>query len=74
MGQVVAHVAEDATAVDGDGGVPVVEEDGVCELVEGGGEDDKEGGRHDEAVPVHRKIVVDAVKEEVRCYADSVVW
>ena len=71
--EVVADVAEDATAVDGDGGVPVVEEDGVRELPEGDGEDDEEGGWHDEAEAVHGQVVVHAVEEEVQGYEDAVV-
>ena len=65
MRAVVADVAEYTTAEDGDGGVPVIPEDGVCELVEGGGKGDEEGGRHDESVFVHGEVVVDAVEEEV---------
>lgn len=53
VGHVVKGVAKDTTAEGGRGGVPVVEQDGVGKLPEGSGQDDKEGGWHDEAVPVH---------------------
>ena len=53
MRAVIADVAEYATAEDGGRGVPVIPEDSVCEFVEGNGEHDEEGGRHDEAVFVH---------------------
>ncbi len=46
MGQVVADVSEDSSAEDGDSRIPVVEEDRVRKLVEGGGEGDEEGGWH----------------------------
>lgn len=73
MGQIVADVAEDAAAEDGDGDVPVPVEDKVGEAVEGGGEHDEEGGWHDEAEFVHGEVVVDAVEEEMQGYADAVV-
>lgn len=61
MRQVVAYVPKDASAVRSHSRVPVVEEDGVREFPEGGGEDDEEGRWHDEAVAVHGEVVVDAV-------------
>lgn len=73
VGHVVKGVAKDTTAEGGSGSVPVVKQDGVGKLPEGSGQDDKEGGRHDEAVPVHGQVVMNAVKEEVRGDADAVI-
>lgn len=73
VGKVVADVTEDAAAVHGRGGIPVVEEDGMGQLPERGREDHEEGRRHDETVPVHRKVVVDAVEEKVGGYAHTVI-
>lgn len=73
VGHVVEGVAEDTAAEGSSGGEPVEEEDGVGELPEGSGQDDEEGGRHDEAVLVHGQVVVDAVEEEVGGDADAVV-
>ncbi len=47
MGHVVADVSKDSPAEDSDSRVPVIEEDCVGKLVEGGGEGDKESGWHD---------------------------
>lgn len=41
MGHVIAHIAEDASAVDCSGCVPVVEEDGVSQLPERGCENEE---------------------------------
>ena len=73
MRQVVADVAEDATAVDGRRGVPVVEEDGMGELPERCSEDEEECRWHDESETVHGEIVVDAVKEEVQRERHAIV-
>lgn len=61
MRAVVANVSEDATTVDCDSRIPVVEEDCVGQFPEGCGEDEEEGGWHDKTQAVHGKIVVDAV-------------
>ena len=74
MRQVIADVAEDTTAENGRRSIPVVEEDRVCELPEWCGESNEEGRWHDEAIAVHREVVVDTMKKEVSCYADAVVW
>lgn len=62
---VVENVTEDAAAVDGGGGMPRVEEDSMGEVPEGVGKDDEERRGHDEAVAIHREVVVDAVEEEM---------
>lgn len=74
MGQVVADVAKYSTTEHSCCCIPIVEEYCMSELVEWSCKSDEEGRRHDQSVSVHRKVVMDAVKEEVRCYADSVVW
>lgn len=74
MSQVVADVPKDTPTVDSDSGVPVIEENGMGELVEGTRKGDEKGWWHNEAIFVHRKIVVDAVEKEMSCYAHSVVW
>jgi hypothetical protein len=45
----------------------------VCEFPERRREDDEERRGHYEPVPVHRKVVVDAVKEEVQGDSEAVV-
>ena len=74
MRAIIANIAENTTAEDGDRGIPVIEENRVGELVEWGGEGEEEGWRHDETVFVHGEVVVDAVEEEVAGDADAVVW
>ena len=53
MCKIVADITKYATAVDRNSGVPVVEEYKVREMPEGCGEDEEEGGWHDESVAVH---------------------
>lgn len=74
MCHVVADVAEKPAAKDGRGHAPVPEEQRVCQFPERNCEGDEEYGRHDEAILVHRQVVVDAVEQEVGCDADPVVW
>lgn len=74
MGQVIADVAKDAPTKHCYRGIPIVEEYCMRELVEGCCKGDEEGWRHDEAISVHRKVVMYAVEEEVGRDADSVVW
>jgi hypothetical protein len=71
--QVVANVAEDAATEYSGGHVPVKVEDGVRETPERSGKDDEEGRWHDQAVLVHRKVVMNAMKEEMGGDADTVV-
>ena len=61
MCQIVAYVAEYASAEHGDCCVPIVEEDCMCKFIKRCCENEEEGWRHDEAVFVHWKIVMDAV-------------
>ena len=73
MGQVVADVAKDSSTEHGYCSVPIVEEHCMRELVERCCESNEEGRWHNEAVLVHWEIMVDAVKEEVCCDANSII-
>lgn len=73
VSQVIADVAKYSTTKYSRRSIPVVKEDCMCELVERSRESDEEGRRHDKTVSVHGEVVVDAMEEEVCCYADSVV-
>jgi len=66
MRQVVRDVSEDAAREYHDRDVPVPIEDGVRELIKRESEDHKECGRHDEALFVHREVVVDTMEQEVQ--------
>lgn len=71
--QVVAHVAEDAAAVRNETSVPVPEDDGLGKLPEWRSKGGEESRRHDKAILVHGKVVVDAVKHKVQSDANAVV-
>jgi hypothetical protein len=73
MGHVVAGVAKYAATVRSRGRIPVPEDECVCELPEGRGEQGEERRRHDKPVLVHGKIVMDAVEEEVEGDSDAVI-
>lgn len=73
MGHVVADVSKDATTVYQQCCVPIVEENGVGQLPEGCGQNHKQCRRHDEAVPVHREVMMNAVEQEVEGEADAVI-
>ena len=74
MCEIIADVAEDSSAEHRRRRVPIVEEDGMSKLPEWGRKDNKQCWRHNKSVSVHRKIMMDTVKEEVSCNADPVVW
>jgi hypothetical protein len=75
--EVVCHVIQGVTkhtaSVRSCCRIPVVEEDSVRKLPEGRRERGKQRRWHDESVFVHRKVVVDAVEEEMKGNADAVV-
>ena len=73
MGQVVAYVAKDPSTKYSYCSVPIVEEHGMCELVERCGKSDEKGRGHNEAVFVHWEVVVDSVEEEMGCDTNAVV-
>jgi hypothetical protein len=70
---VVQGVSEDTTGVSCQGGIPVPEDNCMCELPERCCQCYEERGRHYESVLVHGEVVVDAVEEEVEGDADTVV-
>lgn len=71
--QVIADVAKNSATKYSYCSVPIVEENCMCELVERCCESNKEGRWHNEPVFVHWEIMVDAVKEEVCCDANSII-
>lgn len=73
MGQIVTDVAENSSTEYSYGCVPIIEEYRMGELVKRGCEDDEESGWHDQAVFVHGKVVVYAMKEEVGRDSNTVV-
>lgn len=73
MGQVIADVAKDPSTEHSYCCVPIVEEYSMCELVERCCKGDEEGGGHDEAILVHREVVVDAVEEKMGCDTDAII-
>ncbi|KAL2273974.1 hypothetical protein FJTKL_03761 [Diaporthe vaccinii] len=70
---VVARVAEHAAREHSHGNEPVPVEEEVCQFPEWRNQHQKERGRHDEPVLVHRQVVVDTVQGEMQCDTDSVV-
>lgn len=73
MRHIVADVAKNTTTVHSRGSVPVIEEDGVGEVPERRSEKYEERGRHDQAQPVHGKVMVDTVKQEVQRDGHTIV-
>jgi hypothetical protein len=65
VSHIVERVAEYTTTVGSGCRIPVPEDDCVSELPERRSEDNEKCGRHDQSVLVHRKVVVDAMKEEM---------
>lgn len=53
MRQIIADISKDSTAINCNGGVPVVEKDKMSEMPEGCCKDEEEGRWHDETVAVH---------------------
>lgn len=45
----------------------------MCKLPERTCEYEEESGRHNEAITVHREVVVDAMEEKVQCDGEAVV-
>lgn len=58
---VVANVSENTTGEDSQGGKPIIEEDGLRQLVEWCCEYHEQGRWHDKPVSVHGKVMVDTV-------------
>ena len=74
MSLIIADVAKNTSAEGRNSSIPVVEEDGMSQLVERNSEDNEEGRRHDETVAIHRQVMVNAMKEEMGGYANTVIW
>lgn len=65
MRAVITNVAEDPPTEDSDRNIPVIPEDEMGKLIEGGGEDEEKWRGHDQAVSIHGQIVVNAMQDEM---------
>jgi len=65
--QIVADVTEDTAAEDRGSDRPIPVEYSVCKFPERNGKSGEEDGWHDQSELVHRKIVMDTVKQKVSC-------
>ena len=70
---VVARVAKQATTVRQQRRMPVVPQDGMRDLPKWRRKHGEQRGWHNQPVPIHRKIVMDAVEEKMRRNADAVI-
>jgi hypothetical protein len=61
MGHVVTYIPKNASTVYRCGSIPIVVKYGMGEFPERHSEDQEQSGRHDEAVFIHGKIMVDPV-------------
>lgn len=61
VGQIVADVSKDTTAISQHSSVPVMEENEMRNFPERSSEYEKESRRHNETVSVHGQIMVDAM-------------
>lgn len=73
MCEIVADVSKDAATVSCTSSIPVVEEYSMCKLPERSSQSSEERRRHDKTILVHRKIMMDAVKDEMKCDSNTVV-
>lgn len=74
MGHVVADVTKDTPTIYQDSRVPIVEEHEMSEFVEWSSKDHEQCRWHDQAISVHRQIMVNAVQQEVQRNPDPIVW
>jgi hypothetical protein len=74
MGHVVADVPEYSSTIHRCSRIPIIKEDSMCQLPEWGCKDEEQRRGHHESILVHRKVVMDAMKEKVCCKADAVIW
>lgn len=72
MCEVVDDVARDSTAEDGSSHVPVPEQR-MCKLPERQSKHDEKCRWHNQAISVHRQVVVNAVQEEMGSESEAVV-
>lgn len=73
VGQVVAYVSEDTAREDRRCNVPIPVEDCVCKLPKWCRQREEHRWWHDESEPVHRKIVMNAMKKKVECESNAVI-
>ena len=73
MSHIVTDITKDTTTENRQSSIPVVEEHGVGQLPERGGEDNKQSRWHDQPILVHRQIMMDSMEQEVESETDSVI-
>ena len=73
VGQVIADISEDAATINSGCYVPAVVEDGVGEFPKRRSQSYKQCRRHDEPVFIHRKIVVNTMKEKMQRDTHTIV-
>jgi len=73
MCEIVADVSKDTATVGCTSSIPVVEEYSMCKLPERSSQSSEERRRHDKTILVHREIMMDAVKDEMKCDSNTVV-
>jgi hypothetical protein len=71
--QVVAYISKDTTTIHGSTHVPILPEDGVRQFPKRSGKSHEQCWRHNKPKPIHRKVMVNAVNEEVSRYEDSII-
>lgn len=73
VSEIVADVSKDTATEDLQGCEPVVEEHCVGQLPERCSQNNEQRRWHNQAVLVHREVVMDTVEQEVQGEADSVI-
>lgn len=73
MSQVIADITKDTATVDSGRSIPVVGKNGVGEIPKRSSKQHEHGWGHNKPVPIHGQVVVNAVKQEVRNDAVSVI-
>ena len=73
MGQVIADVAKDTAAVYQQRRMPVVKENSMSQLPERRRQHDEQSRGHHKSIPVHRQVMVNAVKKEVEAKSNTIV-
>lgn len=74
MGQIVTNISEDTTTENTDGHVPVPVEHKVRQMPKWCREYNKQCWRHHKTKFVHRKKVMNSMKQEMHCNAYTVIW
>ena len=73
VGHVVADVAEDTATIHCQSSIPIVEEDSMSKLPEWRCQYNKESWGHDQAILVHRQVVMNTVEQEVESQSNTIV-